>query len=336
MRILFMGTPEFALPTLQALLESKHEVVGVVCQPDRPAGRNRRLMPPPVKVFAAERGLPVVQPERLRRRDGSAIPAALETFRAFQADAAVVVAYGRILPQEILDLPTHGCFNVHASLLPKYRGAAPINWAIMRGETQTGISIMQMDAGLDTGDVLATESVDILPDDDARSLTDMLSMMGARLMVQVLDDVEAGRAPQRTPQASLGEPSFAPPLTKDHGIIDWNQAIDPIICHINGLCPKPGAWTVVENTRATMQVLKAEPWEAEIAGEPPDAEPGQVLLTVKGMGFVVKTGSGPLLVTRVKPANKAEMDAASACNGGIISLKTRFIDPRPAQKDVTP
>jgi len=319
MNVIYMGTPEFAVPTLEALVASQHKVRAVVCQPDRPARRGMKLQAPPVKSAAQRLQIPVLQPERIKSKDGKRQLAFVEELRAFAADVIVVAAYGRILPREVLELPRLGCLNVHASLLPKYRGAAPINWAIVRGETETGISIMQMDEGLDTGDVLATDKLEILPDDDAESLKYALSVIGATLLVRTLDEIAAGNPPKPVPQSTLGEPTLAPPLSKEDGRLDWSQTTEQIILRINGFCPWPGAWTPLGQS-GTLQILKAEPFPYEIAEAPPKADPGQVIALEKGRGFVVQTGDGQLLVTRVKPANKGAMDAWSACNGGVVKV----------------
>ena len=215
MKILFMGTPDFAVPVLEALIAAGHEVVLAVTQPDKAAGRSKALVPPPVKVCAQAHGIPVFQPERVRR------PEAMAELGKVEADLGVVVAFGQILPQALLDLPSHGCFNVHASLLPMYRGASPINHVILAGEKESGVTIMQMDAGIDTGDILLQEAVPIEEDETAETLAEKLSALGARLIVRAVEALEDGTLP-RTPQE--GETCYAGMLKKELGmVVDWSR-----------------------------------------------------------------------------------------------------------------
>lgn len=333
-----MGTPDFAVPTLEALVASpRHRLAAVVCQPDQPRGRGHRLAAPPVKEAALRHGLPVLQPTRLRSKDGARQRAIADELRAFAPDAIVVVAYGRILPPELLSLPPHGCLNVHASLLPKYRGAAPIQWAIARGEHETGVSIMQMDEGLDTGPVLATERLELLGDDDATSVSHALSVIGADALLRVLDAVDAGAPPRPVPQSELGgEPSLAPILRREDGLLDWTASTEAILCRIHGFRPWPGTYTRRTGDEAPFHIVRAEPWNdggaaATAAAEddaPAAAEegtaPGTVVRLVKERGFTVRTGSGELLVLEVKPPNKAAMPADAAANGRLVRLGERF------------
>ena len=212
MKILFMGTPDFSVPVLEALIEAGHEIVLVVTQPDKPIGRSKKPTPPPVKVCAEKHGIPVFQPERVRR------PEAMERLAKVQADLGVVVAFGQILPQALLDLPAHGCFNVHASLLPMYRGASPINHVILAGEKQSGVTIMQMDAGIDTGDILLQEALPLADNETAETLADKLSKLGAKLIVSAIEQLENGTL-THTPQE--GETCYAGMLKKEMGLIDW-------------------------------------------------------------------------------------------------------------------
>ena len=235
MRLIYMGTPEFAVPPLLALMESNHEIVAVVTQPDKPVGRKKTLTPPPVKVAALERGIPVLQPN-------SARSAAFHgQVRELAPEAVGYAAYGKILPQAFLDLPPHGCLNVHASLLPKYRGAAPIQWAVMNGETVTGVSIMRAEAGLDTGPVLLRAEEPIRPDDTAGTLSERLSQLGARLLVEAMDAVEAETAVY-TPQNDA-EATHAPLLTVEVARMDWTRSAEGLRNQVRGLNPKPGAVT---------------------------------------------------------------------------------------------
>jgi methionyl-tRNA formyltransferase len=214
MRLAFLGTPSFAVPTLEALVAAGHEVLCVVTQPDRPSGRGQRVGAPPVKEAAVRLGLPVWQPERIRR------PEAVERLRAVPFDAMVVVGYGQIIPQAVIDLAPLGILNVHASLLPKYRGAAPVQWAIVNGETSTGVTIMRIDAGLDTGDVLLEMETEIGPDETAAELAARLSVMGARLLVEALDRIHEIRPEPQDPARA----TYAPLLKKEDGLVDWRQS----------------------------------------------------------------------------------------------------------------
>lgn len=321
MRVAYMGTPEFAVQPLERLLQSSHEVVAVVTQPDRPVGRGRHLQAPPVKELATARGVPVLQPARLK---GAAFDRELAPFAP---DVIVVAAYGRILPPEVLALPRFGCINIHASLLPRWRGAAPIHWAIVNGDTRTGVTIMQMDEGLDTGAMIATEELDILPDDDAESVTAALSVIGADLLVRVLDRIEAEGCTASTPQdESLA--TYAPILKKIDGMLDWNLAPELLICRIMGMQPWPGAFSFL--SRKPWKFLRAEPLSefkgtAPEEADDPEAAPGTVTALVKGHGFIVKTGGSPLLVTQVQPQGKNPMSGQDVINGKLLKPGDEFI-----------
>lgn len=242
MRVVFMGTPEFSVPVLEALVAAGHDIAAVYCQPPRPAGRGKSLRPSPVEARARMLGLPVRSPISLKSPDAQA------EFAALKADIAVVVAYGLILPKAVLDAPAQGCLNIHASLLPRWRGAAPIHRAIMAGDAKTGICIMQMEAGLDTGPVLLREATDILPEDTTASLHDRLSQMGARLIVEAL-----GRLPYLPPrpQPETGV-TYAAKISKDEARIDWSRPATEIDRHIRALSPFPGAWTLVGGDRVKL------------------------------------------------------------------------------------
>jgi len=232
-KVVFMGSPDFALSTLRALHEN-YPVVGVVTQPDRAAGRGRELKPPPVKMLALELGIPVIQPEKLRE------PEAMNKLRAWAPDAIVVAAFGQILKQEVLDMPTFGCVNVHASLLPRWRGAAPINAAILHGDEETGITIMKMEAGLDTGPILSQRSVRIPPDETAGSLFDKLSTLGAELLIETLPKYFAGEIEPR-PQPEEGA-TYASMLKKEDGLLDFSQAARELERKVRAFNPWPGAY----------------------------------------------------------------------------------------------
>ena len=285
MRVLFYGTPRFALPTLDALLAS-HEVVGVVTQPDRPAGRGQRVAPPPVKERAVAAGIPVLQPERLRD------PRWLDPLRGVRADVAVVVAFGQILPRAVLEVPAGGSINVHASLLPKYRGAAPIAWALIRGEAETGVTTFQMDEGMDTGPILLSERTSIRPGETAGELADRLSVMGARVLIETLARLGTlSPIPQRDAEATL-----APRLRKVDGWLDWREPASAIVGRVHGCNPWPGAATEAPAGRLTI-------WRARaVARETDGGTPGT--LVEAGGSVVVTAGVGAVEPTLVQPESR--------------------------------
>jgi len=313
MRVVFMGTPEFALPTLERLIASRHEVVAVVTQPDRPAGRGREIAPPPVKKRAVEAAIPVLQPERVR---GTGFR---DELASLHPDVAVVVAYGKILPPDILDVPRHGCFNVHASLLPRYRGAAPIQRAIANCDRETGVTIMKLDEGMDTGPTVCAEEIEILDDDDALSVANMLSVLGAELMMQTLETLDARGSVPLTPQDS-SQATYAPPIKKEEGRIDWNQPTDTLICLLRAMHPWPGAYTTFRSRE--WKILQGQPFELEpgtLYVPPPEVEPGTVVALVKTRGFAVRTRDGALLVTRVQLPGKKPIEAGALLNARLLA-----------------
>ncbi len=238
LRIIFMGSPDFAVPSLQALIEH-HQVLAVVTQPDRRRGRGQTLTPPPVKVVAEAAGVPVLQPEKLRRRE------VREKISSYGAEVFIVAAYGKILSPKMLAVPPMGCINVHASLLPKYRGAAPIHWAVICGEQQSGITIMQMDAGMDTGPMYAQAAIDIAPEETAGTLHDRLAPLGAKLLVETLESiVEEDLKPHPQPEEGV---TMAPMLCKEDGCIDFKRPAKEVDCRIRGLDPWPGAHTFIDD-----------------------------------------------------------------------------------------
>ncbi len=320
MKVVFFGTPNFAVPTLQKLLEAGHEVAAVVTQPDKPAGRGLQMKAPPVKTFALEHGLRVLQPKSAKA------PEFADELRAIAPEVAVVVAYGKILPRAVLDIPRHGCLNVHASLLPKYRGAAPIQWALINGETRTGVSIMQLDEGMDTGPVVSTVEVDILEDDDAVSLANMLSMMGAEEMRIVLERLAREGRLDSAPQDNAAA-TMAPLIERDTARIDWEMKAEDVILRIRGFLPWPKAWTMAGDRE--FKLISAEAcaadWLVVKSVERDEILPGTVVDVLKGRGIVVKAGERTLvLVTRLQPQDKPVMKAADAVNGGLITVGTRF------------
>lgn len=299
-RVLFMGTPAFAVPTLRAISDAGWPIVGVVCQPDKPVGRGQKLTPPPVKELALERGLPVHQPAKIRNN-----PEFMALLRELAPDLILVVAYGKLLPQEVLDLPRHGCLNVHASLLPKYRGAAPIQWSIIRGETVTGVTLMKMDIGMDTGDMLAIAELPIDPADTTATLAPKLAELGARMAVADIPRWVAGELPP-IPQDHAAA-TMAPMLSKDTGVLDWTQPARALADLVRGVQPWPGAATTLAG-----QALKVQ---AAIAlDEPADAAPGTIVgLTPEG--WKVATGRGTLLLREVQAPGKPARPAADVARG---------------------
>jgi methionyl-tRNA formyltransferase len=301
-----MGTPEFAVPSLERLA-SEHEIAAVFTQPDRPSGRGQKVAAPPVKQSAVALGLAVHQPLKIRT------PEVLDLLRAIAADAIVVVGYGKIIPQTIIDLPRLGVINLHASLLPKYRGAAPINWAIVRGETRTGVTTMKIDAGLDTGDMLLAEEIAIAPDDDAVTLGSKLATIGAPLLVRTLDGLARGEI-VTTPQ-NHAEHSLAPILCKEDGRADWMQSAEDLRNRVRGLQPWPGVYTPFRDG-----VLKIEKAAAEstLYAE----QPG--MLIVAGHRLFVACGSGRLELLEVRPEGKRRMPAADFLNGARVQPGERL------------
>lgn len=300
MRIVFMGTPEFAVASLEALLKSEDTVVGVVTQPDRPKGRGRALMPSPVKLVCQREGLPVLQPVKMKD------PAFLEALKNWQPDLIAVAAFGRILPLAILNLPSKGCINVHASLLPKYRGAGPIQWAIINGERETGVTTMLMDEGMDTGAILLQEAVPIEPDDTAGTLSAKLARVGGRLLVETLRRLKAGTLaprPQDHAQATL-----APLLKKEDGLIDWTRPAVEIANRIRGMAPWPGAYTFADDD--LWKIWKATPQD----GQAHNALPGAIVGFTKE-AILVATGKGVLAITELQPANSRRMTTAQFLAG---------------------
>lgn len=319
MKVLFMGTPDIAASCLSALAASHHTLCGVVTSPDKPRGRKYVLTPPPVKVRAEELSLPVYQPERLR--DGALVPVLEE----LSPDVIVVVAYGKILPKYVLDYPRYGCLNLHVSLLPKYRGAAPMQRAIMAGERETGVSVMYMDEGLDTGDILSLHRFPIGPQDDLGVVEHTSAEIGGAALIAALDALEAGNAP-RTPQAADGA-SYAEKITKEDCLIDFSRPSAAILAKIRALSPAPLALTHGADGRS-IKILCARAGEgADAFGVYPAentqaASAGSVLaLADKGEGGItVATGDGSIVITRILPEGKGAMSAADFIRGRRVSI----------------
>jgi len=297
MRIIFMGTPDFACPTLATLIERGEQVVAVVTQPDRPKGRGQQTLPPPVKVLAQEHGIPVFQPVKVRH------PEAIDEIRSLNPDLIVVVAFGQILPKALLDIPKHGCINVHASLLPYYRGAAPLNWCIINGETETGVTTMMMDVGLDTGDMLLKRSTPIDPDEDTRSLHDRLCQIGAELLGETLDELAAGRlVPEKQDDALT---CYAPMLKKEDGLIDWSKDAATVKNLVRGMTPWPGAYSYLDD-----KLLKV--YRVQTATG--TGTPGSVLSAGRD-GIEVACGEGSIIIHELQLEGKKRLNAVEFVAG---------------------
>ena len=311
MRLVFLGTPTFAVLTLEALA-ARHQVLSVVTQPDRPKGRDRELSPSPVKQAAQRLGLPVYQPERIRR------PEAHASLASLAPEIMVVVGYGQIIPQSIIDLAPRGIVNVHASLLPKYRGAAPIQWAIANGETRTGVTTMQINAGLDTGDILLARETEIGPEETAIELGERLAIQGADLLVDTLDGLARGAITPRRQDDS--QASLAPILKKQDGAISWTEPVRSIHNRVRGFLPWPGAYTSFRG-----QLLHI--WRARVAEDRTALAPGHVLA---GAAFRVACASGGLLqLLEVQMEGRKRMSAAAFANGH--SLRENEVLGEPAK-----
>lgn len=301
-----MGTPDFSVGTLEALIEAGHEIALVVTQPDKPKGRGGKMQYTPVKEVAVEHGIPVYQPRRIRE------PECIEELRKYNADIMVVIAFGQILPKEILEMTPYGCINVHASLLPKYRGAAPIQWAVINGEKVSGVTTMQMNEGLDTGDMILKTEVVLDEKETGGSLHDKLAAAGAKLCVETLKALEEKTATWEAQGESTTE--YAKMLDKKMGDIDWNQSAVSIERLIRGLNPWPSAYTDWNG-----KVMKI--WEAEVVEKQTEEVPGTIVDVEKG-GFLVQTGMNCLKVTALQIPGKKRMDAGAFLRGYQIEEHT--------------
>jgi methionyl-tRNA formyltransferase len=310
MRLIFMGTPEFAVPSLRKLIEAGHEIIAVFTQPDRPVGRKQIVTPPPVKVFAVEHGLATHQPSKIKTEE------ARRQFEPLfkQADATVVAAYGRILPDWMLKAPRHGCVNVHSSLLPKYRGAAPINWAIARGERETGVTIMMMDAGLDTGPILLRRATAIGDEETALELTQRLAQTGADSLIEALSKLEHGEI-MPEPQNDAGA-TLAPILKREDGEVDWAMTAEEIFNRLRGFTPFPGCYTFFNGHRLEIVKARVEP-DVEAAET---IEPGAVSEAAKDSFVVACGGATRLRITEVQPEGKRPMPARDFLNGARLHV----------------
>lgn len=307
-----MGTSEFAVPALRALISGDFELIGVVTQPDRPSGRGKRLKPSPVKVAATAHKLPIYQPERARK------PNFVRTLKALAPDVIVVAAFGQLLPQIVLDIPPYGTINLHPSLLPKYRGAAPIQWALINGEIETGVTLMLLDAGEDTGDIICAERIPIQDTDTALTLTEQLAMIGAKHLVQVLSKMPKNAPPPATPQNDAAA-THAPRLTKETGHINWNQPAVAIHNLVRGTAVWPGAYTFFrENLR--LKIIDCQPQP-----QAPARLPG-TLEIVERQKLFVATAEGTLQLLKIQPATKKAMEARDFINGYQLQTGERLLE----------
>ena len=304
MKIVFMGTPDFAVPCLEALIKSGYDVCGVFTQPDKPKGRGYALAPPPVKVTALENDIPVYQPTTLK--DGEA----LKILNELSPDCIVVVAYGKILPKVILDLPRYGCINVHASLLPKYRGAAPIQWSVINGETETGVTTMYMDVGLDTGDMIMKKSCEIGENETAGQLHDKLSSLGAQLIVDTVKALENGSATREKQDDS--QSCYSPMLDKSLCRIDWNQTAQQVHNKVRGLSPWPVAVASINGKKVKIHhTVKCAD----------SGTPGEIISLSP---LTVACGCGSVIINELQLEGKKRMDSGSFLNGHKLSIGDKF------------
>jgi methionyl-tRNA formyltransferase len=304
MRLAFMGTPDFAVPSLAELIASGHEIVAVYSQPPRPRGRGQKLTPSPVHAFAETMGLPVFTPQSMKSPD------AVAAFQSLDLDAACVVAYGQILKAEVLDAPRLGCFNLHGSLLPRWRGAAPIQRAIMAGDAQTGVQIMQMGVGLDEGPILLTELMDIRPDDTAATLSERMSHVGAGLWPRALAAIERGSV---TPSEQVGEPTYAKKITPAEARIEWTRPAAEVDAHIRGLSPFPGAWFEAPSEAGPVRIKALLSALADGSGAP-----GATL----DDALTVACGTGAVRLIRVQREGKAAQSAEEMLRGFALPTGT--------------
>ena len=303
MRVIFMGTPDFAVGTLEEIIKAGHEVVLVVTQPDKPKGRGNAMQFPPVKECAVAHNIPVFQPKKIREAEH------VEYLRTFEPDIIVVAAFGQILPKSILDMPKFGCINVHASLLPKYRGAAPIQWAVINGDEVTGVTIMRMDVGLDTGDMIAKREVAIAEDETGGSLFDKLAEIGAKLCVETMETIEAGKA-EYIPQ-NHEEATHVSMINKELGLIDWSKSAMELEHLVRGLNPWPSAFTKLDGK--TFKI-----WKAKVLSKNTQNEPGCVISVTKN-SMEVQTGEGVLSLLEVQLEGKKRMQIDAFLRGYSVN-----------------
>lgn len=315
MKVLFFGTPQIAVPYLE-WLHSHTTVVGVVCRPDEPVGRGLTLTPPPTKRFAVDKGIPVYQPV------GPWKPEELSLFRELGADIGVAVAYGRLLPETILNAPRHGCINIHFSLLPKYRGAAPMQWALIKGETKTGVTAFWLDKGMDEGPIFHQQELSIRPEDDAASLREKLVPLGIAVLDHVVADIEHDRIRR---VAQQGTPSFAPILKKEMGRIDWSEPAQKIVNLVRGLCEWPGTVTRYASSDNPTALKNVKILKAALEPGGAGKEPGTIVDVKKNQGPVVQTKDGRVLLLQVQPEGKAAMPAWAFWQGARLTIGDKLI-----------
>lgn len=313
MRVLFMGTSEFAVPALNALIDQNHEVIGVVTQPDRPSGRGKNLKPTPVKEVAENHHLPVFQPDKVRNKGF------VNTLKQVNSDVMVVAAFGQLLPQRILDIPPCGVINIHPSLLPKYRGAAPIQWALINGEEETGVTLMLLDEGEDTGDIICMHRIPIEIQDTAITLHQKLADIGARLLMKVLGNLQPSQPPASSPQ-NHAEATHAPRLTKDMGCINWSEDSNKIHNLIRGTSGWPGAYTFLRDS-TLIKIIQSVPIVRE--ENKLSEQPGTIRINAEKQLFV-RTGQGEIEFLQVQPATKKVMSSRDFVNGYKIKTGECF------------
>ena len=310
MRIAFLGTPDFAVPSLQMLIDRGYDVVGVFAQPDRPKGRGGKLTPPPTKVLAGQHGIPVFQPEKIRRPDGQ------EMLKSLAPDLMITAAFGQILSKENLAVPPLGCINVHGSLLPKYRGAAPIQWAVINGEKTTGVTTMLTDIGIDTGDMLLKKEIEILPDETAGELFDRIAILGAQVLEETLQALEAGTL-QPVPQ-NEAEATHCAMLQKEDGHIDFQKTAQEIHDRIRGVSPWPGAYGLLDGQVLKLwKAKKATNWETQ-------GEPGEILSADGKNGLIVAAADGAVEILELQAAGAKRMDAKAYLRGKSLPVGGKF------------
>lgn len=303
MKIVFMGTPEFAVPCLQKIIDEGHEVVAVVTQPDKPKGRGKKLAMPPVKELALKYDIPVYQP--LKAREESFV----DTLKEMNPELIVVVAFGQILPKSILDIPKYGCVNVHASLLPRYRGAAPLNWVIINGEEKTGVTTMYMDEGLDTGDMILKSEIPLDDEITAGELHDKMMIEGAKVLKETIDLIEKGEAPRE--KQSNEDTCYSPIMNKSLGNIDWKKSAIDIHNLVRGINPWPSAYTTYEGQ--TMKI-----WKTKVIDKNSDKDPGTII-SVDKEGINVSTSEGILQIKEIQMAGKKRMEVPEYIKGNNIN-----------------
>lgn len=303
MKIVFMGTPEFAVPCLQKIIDESHEVLAVVTQPDKPKGRGKKLAMPPVKELALKYDIPVYQP--LKAREESFV----DTLKEMNPELIVVVAFGQILPKSILDIPKYGCVNVHASLLPRYRGAAPLNWVIINGEEKTGVTTMYMDEGLDTGDMILKSEIPLDDEITAGELHDKMMIDGAKVLKETIDLIEKGEAPRE--KQSNENTCYSPIMNKSLGNIDWNKSAIDIHNLVRGINPWPSAYTTYEGQ--TMKI-----WKTKVIDKNSDKDPGTII-SVDKEGINVSTSEGIVQIKEIQMAGKKRMEVPEYIKGNNIN-----------------